>query len=143
MRHLRRVSGENFFRARRRGKLFQFGGREAVLFLALLLPLAALLSAVLMAVAIRCKSFKEAQANTTGVVLAVSLLPMLTTFNPGGEQPWHLWLPALAQITLMQRVLEGEALGAVDLLLPLAVALLLSAACLAFVARQLRAAALK
>jgi sodium transport system permease protein len=68
---------------------------------------------------------------------------MVTAFNQGGEQPWHLWTPALAQITLRQRVLEGEALGAADLALPLAVALAGSALCLAYVARQLRAAALK
>lgn len=137
------LPGQWLLRSDTLSAMFQFGLREALLFLALLLPMAALLSAVLMAVAIRCKSFKEAQANTTGVVLAVSLLPMFTTFNPGGEQPWHLWLPALAQITLMQRVLEGEAFAAMDLLLPLAVALALSAACLIAVARQLRAAALK
>jgi sodium transport system permease protein len=137
------LPGQWLLRSETLATLFQFGLREALLFLALLLPLAALLSAVLMAVAIRCKSFKEAQANTTVVVVVVSLLPMLTTFNPGGEQAWHLWLPALAQITLMQRVLEGEAFGAADLLLPLVVALALSALCLVFVARQLRAAALK
>ena len=137
------LPGQWLLRSETLSALFQFGLREALLFLALLLPLAALLSAVLMAVAIRCKTFKEAQANTTVVVLAVSLLPMLTAFNPGAEQDWHLWWPALAQITLMQRVLEGQAFGAADLLLPLGVALALSVACLAFVARQLRAAALK
>ena len=73
---------------------------------------------------------------------AICGLRMVTLFNQGGEQPWHLWLPALAQLTLMQRVLEGEALGAADLLLPLAVAAVLSALCVAYVARQLRAAAL-
>jgi sodium transport system permease protein len=137
------LPGQWLLRSETLSAMFQFGLREAGLFLALLLPLAALLSAVLMAVAIRCKSFKEAQANTTVVVLAISLLPMFTAFNQSGEQPWHLWLPALAQITLMQRVLEGEAFGAIDLLLPLAVAALLSSLCLVFVARQLRAAALK
>jgi sodium transport system permease protein len=123
--------------------MFQFGWREAALFLALLLPLAALLAALLMAVAIRSRSFKEAQASATVVVLAISLLPMVTAFQTGGEQPWHLWVPALAQITLMQRVLEGEALGAVDLLLPLAVAAAMAGLCLASVARQLRMAAWK
>ena len=123
--------------------MFLFGWREALLFLALLLPLAAMLSALMMAVAIRCKTFKEAQANNTGVVLLVSLVPLLTLFNQAGEQPWHLWLPALAQITLMQRVLEGEAFTPSDLLLPLAVAALISALCVAYVARQLRAAALR
>jgi len=121
--------------------LFRFGAREAALFLALLLPLAALLSAVLMAVAIRCKTFKEAQASNTVVVLAVSLLPLIALFNDGGERPWQIWVPALAQVTLMGRVLRGEAFAAWELLLPLAVAAVLTAALLAAVAAQLRAAA--
>ncbi len=137
------LPGQWLLRSETLSAMFQFGWREALLFLALLLPLAAMLSALMMAVAIRCKSFKEAQANNTVVVLLVSLLPMVTLFNPAGEQPWQLWLPALAQLTLMQRVLEGEALGAADLLLPLGVAALLSALCVAYVARALRAAALR
>jgi len=135
------LPGQWLLRSEVLAAMFQFGGRELVLFLALLLPVAALLAALLMAVAIRSRSFKEAQASTTVVVLAVSLLPMVTSFNGGGEQPWHLWLPALAQITLMQRVLEGGSLGAADLLLPVVVAAALAALCLAYVARQLRTAA--
>jgi len=123
--------------------MFQFGLREAALFLALLLPLAAALSAVLMAVAIRCRTFKEAQANNTVVILAVSLLPLVTVFNQAGEQPWHLWVPALGQVTLMNRVLKGESLGALDTLIPLGVSLLLAAAALVYVARQLRQAAVR
>ena len=76
----------------------------------------------MMAIAIRCKTFKEAQASNTIVILGVSLLPLLTLFNDSGEQPWHLWVPALAQITLMGRVLRGEAFAAADLLMPLVVA---------------------
>lgn len=123
--------------------MFQFGLREALLFLALLLPLAAALSALLMAVAIRCRSFKEAQANNTVVILAVSLLPLLTLFNQEGEQPWHLWTPALAQITLMGRVLKGELIAGADLLAPLGVAAAVTALCVAYVARHLRGAAVR
>jgi len=122
---------------------FQFGLREASLFLALLLPLAAMLSALLMAVAIRCKSFKEAQASSTVVVLVVSLLPLVSLFSQEGEKPWHLWTPALAQITLMGRVLKGEPMAGWEWALPLAVCLLLVLLCLAYVARGLRAAAMK
>ncbi|HOB93898.1 MAG TPA: ABC transporter permease subunit [Aquabacterium sp.] len=135
------LPGQWLLRSEALAAMFQYGLRELGLFLAVLLPAAAALAALLMAVAIRSRSFKEAQAGTTVVVLGASLLPMLTSFNGGGEQPWHLWLPVLAQVTLMQRVLEGGALGAVDLLLPVVVAALLTAACLADVARQLRGAA--
>jgi sodium transport system permease protein len=123
--------------------MFQFGLREAALFLALLLPLAAMLSALMMAIAIRCKSFKEAQANNTVVILAVSMLPLITVFNQEGEQAWHLWVPSLAQVTLMARVLKGEAFSAPDLLIPLSVAGVATALCVAYVARQLRVAALR
>ena len=123
--------------------LFQFGLKEVLLFLVVLLPFAAALSAMLMAVAIRCKSFKEAQANSTVVVLGVSLLPLVTVFNQSGESPWHLWVPALAQHTLMTRVLKGEGFGAEQVLVPLLVCAALTLGGLALVVRMLRLAAVK
>jgi sodium transport system permease protein len=123
--------------------LFQYGVREALAFLAVLLPLAAAVSALLMAVAIRCRTFKEAQASSTIVMLAFSLLPLVTVFNTGGEAPWHLWIPGLAQNTLMTRALKGEALGAEQMLVPLAVCVLLALLCIGYVSRTLRHAALK
>jgi sodium transport system permease protein len=123
--------------------MFQFGLHEALMFLAVLLPFAAALSAVLMAVAIRCKTFKEAQASSTVVVLGVSLLPLVTTFNQSGEAPWHLWMPALAQYTLMMRVLKGEGLGPEQVVVPLVVCVLLTVVGVVFVARRLRSAAVR
>ncbi len=96
-----------------------------------------------MAIANRCKSFKEAQANTTVVLLAVSMLPLVSVFNPGGEAAWHLWVPALGQITLMGRVLKGEPLAALDIGIPLLVSVVVAAVGIWFVARALRAAAIK
>jgi sodium transport system permease protein len=123
--------------------LFQYGLREALWFLAVLLPFAAALSAVLMAVAIRCKTFKEAQASSTLVVLGVSLMPLVTLFNPGAEAPWQLWVPALAQNILMTRVLKGEGFDTAQIAIPLFVCGVLSVAGIVFVARMLRHAALR
>jgi sodium transport system permease protein len=137
------LPAQGFLRSETLAAMFQFGWREAALFLALLAPLAAALAAVMMAIAIRCKTFKEAQANNTVVILGVSLLPMFTLFNQSGEAPWHLWTPALGQVTLMNRVLKGEALAPLDVLIPLAVCAMITLLCIVFVARQLRAAALR
>jgi hypothetical protein len=52
-------------------------------------------------------------------------------FNPGGEQVWHLGVPV--------RVLRGEALSAVDVLMPLGVA----AVCVVWIARHLAHAAVR
>jgi sodium transport system permease protein len=123
--------------------MFQYGPREAALFLVVLLPFAAAVSALLMAVAIRCKSFKEAQASSTVVMLAASLLPLVNVFSLGGDSPWHLWVPALAQNVLMTRVLKGEAFDTSQVLVPLFVCVMLAGACVWFVARTLRSAAVR
>ena len=123
--------------------LFRYGPSEAAAFIVLLLPAAATLAAVLMAIAIRCKTFKEAQANATVVLLGVSLLPLLTILNQEGSAPWHLWVPALAQTVLMGRVLKGETLPVADVAIPIVVSVVLTVAAVAFVARTLRSAALK
>ena len=137
------LPAQGLLRSETLAAMFQFGLREVALFLALLAPLAAALAAVMMAIAIRCKTFKEAQANNTVVVLGVSLLPLVTVFNQSGEAPWHLAVPALGQVTLMNRVLKGEAVGALDVALPLAVCALIAVAGVVFVARQLRTAAIR
>jgi len=137
------LPGQWLLRSETLAAMFQFGLREVGLFLALLLPLAAALSALMMAVAIRCKTFKEAQANNTVVILVVSLLPLVTVLGQEGERPWHLWVPALAQSTLMARVLKGEGLAAFDVVVPLAVCALVAAVGMAFVARELGRAALR
>ena len=123
--------------------MFQYGPREAALFLVVLLPFAAAVSALLMAVAIRCKSFKEAQASSTVVMLAASLLPLVNVFSLGGDAPWHLWVPALAQNVLMTRVLKGEAFDTAQVLVPLGVCVVLASVCVWFVARTLRSAAVR
>ena len=123
--------------------MFRFGPGEALWFIALLLPLAGALAAVLMAIAIRCKSFKEAQANATVLVLVVSMLPLVLVLNQEGTAPWHLWVPALAQTTLMGRVLKGELPGLSETLPSVAVCVVLAVLAIAFVARTLRSAALK
>ena len=123
--------------------MFQFGTREVTLFLVLLLPYAAAVSALLMAISIACKSVKEAQASATVLVLGISLLPLMTMFNQGGEAPWYLWVPALAQNTLMTRVLKGEDLTLLQFAVPFLVCVVLTVAGLWFVSHHLRRTAVK
>jgi sodium transport system permease protein len=96
-----------------------------------------------MAVAIRCKTFKEAQASATVVMLGASLLPLINIFSLGSESPWYLWVPALAQNVLMTHVLKGEAFTPLQLAVPLAMCAAVTVACVAFVARALGRAAVR
>ena len=137
------LPGQWLLRSEALAAMFRFGVAEALAFMALLLPLAGALAALLMAIAIRCKSFKEAQANTTVVLLTVSMLPLVTVFNQEGTAPWHLWVPALAQTTLMGRVLKGQDLAWAEVGTATGVCLLLTVVAIAYVTRTLRSAALK
>ena len=137
------LPGQWLLRSEALAAMFRFGIGEAAAFIALLLPLAGALAALLMAIAIRCKSFKEAQANTTVLLLVVSMLPLVTLFNQEGTAPWHLWVPALAQTTLMGRVLKGEDLAWMDVGTATAACVLLTVAGVVYVSRTLRSAALK
>lgn len=123
--------------------MFSFGWSEVGQFIALLLPFAAAVSALMMAVAIRAKTFKEAQANNSAVLLVVSLLPMVAIFNQEAEAAWHRWVPALGQVTLMNRVLKGEPVSAMDAAVPWVVAVVCVVASLLFVAHSLRRAAIR
>ena len=120
--------------------MFQFGPSEMFAFLLLQVPLAAGLGAVLMALAIRSKTFKEAQAGSGLVITLVGLAPMISMLNPGGDASWHLWVPGLAQNTLMMLVLKGESLSLVKVLPGVLVGLLLVVSCLVYVARSMRLA---
>ena len=137
------LPGQWLLRSDTLAAMFQYGVREALLFLVVLLPFAAAAAALLMAVAIRCKTFKEAQAATTVVMLGASLLPLINVFSLGGESPWYLWVPALAQNVLMTHVLKGETFSATQVVVPIAVCLAVAAAGLWFVARTLRTAAVR
>jgi sodium transport system permease protein len=120
--------------------MFQFGPGEVLAFWLLQIPLAAGLSALLMALAIRSKTFKEAQASSTLVITAISLMPMISMFNPGGDAPWYLWVPGLAQNTLMLAVLKGESLRWAQVLPGVVIGFAMTAVALFYVARSMRAA---
>jgi len=137
------LPGQWLLRSDSLAAMFQYGLHEVLLFLVVLLPFAAAAAALLMAVAIRCKSFKEAQASTTVVMLAASLLPLINVFSLGEESPWYLWVPALAQNVLMTHVLRGEGFDAAQLAVPTTVCALLAAGGVWFVARTLRSAAVR
>ena len=120
--------------------MFQFGMHEVTAFLLLQLPLAAGLGALLMAVAIRSKTLKEAQAGSALVMTLVGLAPMVSLFNPGGDAAWYLWVPGLAQNSLMMLVLKGEALSMAKVMPSVLVGIGLTCVCLAYVAKSMRGA---
>lgn len=123
--------------------MFRFGPGEAILFLIMLLPLAAAVSAVLMLAAIYGRTFKEAQSRSTVALMAFQMAPMIAIMDFSGEKPWHLLVPSLAQQTVMLRVLRGDELHLQHLMVPTAVSVVVTVVCLVVLARRLKNLAIR
>ena len=131
------LPAQSLLRSESLAALFRFGWVEAAWFIGLLAPLAALIAALMMAVAIRCRTVKEAQANMVVLTMAFTLTPLLGFFTQEGEAAWNLWVPSVAQTTLMDRVLKAAPIGVFDVAPSLLLCLILTALALMFVMRQL------
>ncbi|MBS0321782.1 MAG: ABC transporter permease [Proteobacteria bacterium] len=117
------------------GVPFLFSAFDALRFVLILLPMIALMPAVLLFLGSRGRSIREAQANTSLLFFVVSIIPMIQQFTQRKEPPWILDVPVSAQYTLLNRVLRGEPLHFMDLLQSYAAPLVLTAVALFAIAR--------
>jgi sodium transport system permease protein len=87
---------------------FTVSAGSAALVFALVLPIAVLLSGVLLALALLAKSYKEAQSYTGYVMLGV-LLPAIGSVLPGVEiNPVTAWVPILNVTLVAQEIFTGS-----------------------------------
>jgi sodium transport system permease protein len=119
------------------GMPFVFGAAELFRFVIVLLPLIALLPAMLLYVGLRGRSLKESQTNVSVVLFLVSMLPVVQLFLQRKEPPWLLWIPISGQYALLSRSLRGDAIPALDWLQSSIAPLALTALLLVAVARLL------
>jgi sodium transport system permease protein len=89
---------------------FLFSARELLWFLVVLVPLIALLPAVMLFMGARSRTFKEAQASVSLVILLVSLVPVLQLVKQKKEPDWIAWVPISGQFSLLEQALRGESI---------------------------------
>lgn len=127
-----------FVRSENLSALMQFGFDEFALFVVMLLPFAAMISALNMLAATYGRSYKEAQTYATYLSMLVNFTPIVPLFLPIRDAAWQLFVPAMAQQTVLMRALRSETISAADILIPTVVAVAIGAAALAAQARLLR-----
>jgi sodium transport system permease protein len=118
--------------------LMQLQWREVGIFVALLLPFAALTAALNMLAATFGRTYKEAQTYVSYIAMAVQFSAIIPVFLTVRDAPWQWFVPAIGQLTVLMRALRGDPIGASDLLLPGAICLAAAAVCLVVQARLLR-----
>jgi len=119
------------------GVPFLFSAGELLRFMLILLPMIALIPAILLYVGARARTYKEAQANVSVLLFVVSMVPVVQLFLQRREPDWLIAVPVSGQYMLLRQALRGEAIPAVDLALSYAAPLALAAIALLAVARLL------
>jgi sodium transport system permease protein len=90
-------------------------------FAALLLPFAPAMGALQMLIATYGRSFKEAQTYVSYLITAVSLVPAIAMFAQLKDATWQLFVPMLGQLMVLTRILRGEAVPTMYIIVPLLV----------------------
>jgi len=118
--------------------LMQLQGREVAIFAVVLLPFAALLSALNMLAATFGRSFKEAQTYVSYIAMAVQFSALVPVFLTVRDAFWQLLVPSVGQLAVLMKVLRGEAIDATHVGVPALVCAVGTVLCLLLQARLLR-----
>jgi sodium transport system permease protein len=118
--------------------LMQLQWREVGIFCVVLLPFAALMAAVNMLAATFGRSHKEAQTYVSYIAMSVQFAAIVPIFVSQRDALWQLFVPSVAQLTVLMKALRGESLAATDLLIPGLICLGLGVVCLVVQALLLR-----
>jgi sodium transport system permease protein len=119
------------------GVPFLFSMREFLRFLVILLPMILLMPAVLLFIASRARTAKEAQANISVLMFVVTIIPAAQLFLQQKEPPWLVLVPLSGQFTLLKLALRGEAISLSQFALSYVIPVLLAGISLVAVARLL------
>jgi sodium transport system permease protein len=126
------------YAARKIEALAAFGAFELLQFFAVIVPFAAMTSALQLLICTYGRTYREAQTYSSYVFTVVSFVPMIVLFSGLKDAFWQLAVPVLGQQMVLARVMRGDAVGGADYLVPAAVAAAIAIACLLAVSHLLR-----
>jgi len=123
---------------RKLAAFFSFGLPELALFSALIVPLAAMTSALQMLICTYGRSYREAQTYVSYLTTAVSFVPAIVIFSGMHDATWQLAVSVLGQQMVFSRIVRGDTLSAPDWAVPSAVAIVVAALAILALTRLLR-----
>ncbi len=111
---------------------------DALRFLVLLLPLALLVPALQMLIALFARSFKEAQTQLSLLMFLPMIPGMMLSFQSFEPKPWMRAVPMLGEQVVMGDLLRGKTIDPAALALTAAATLALTVVCLVVTSRLLQ-----
>ena len=122
----------------RLASLMTFGTPELARFVVIVIPFAAMTSALQMLICTYGRTYREAQTYVSYLATAASFVPLIVMFSGLKDALWQLLVPVLGQQVVLSRVVRGDTLAPADWIVPAAMAFAVAAVAVAGVSRLLR-----
>jgi len=132
------VAAAALYSGKRLSSLMTFGTPEFLQFVAMVIPFAAMTSALQMLICTYVRTYREAQTYVSYLATAASFVPLVVMFSGLKDAFWQLLVPVLAQQVVLSRVVRGDLLAPLDWLLPTLVAFAVAGLAVMGVSRLLR-----
>ena len=131
------ATAASLYAERKLAALMTFGVPELAGFVAMVVPFAAMTSAVQMLICTYGRSYREAQTYVSYLATVVSFVPMIVLFSGLKDARWQLAVPVLGQQAVLSRIVRGDAFHLVDWAVPAVVACAVAAVAIVAVVRLL------
>jgi sodium transport system permease protein len=131
------VLATSVYSGRRLAALMTFGAPEFAQFVAMVIPFAAMTSAVQMLICTYGRSYREAQTYVSYLATVASFVPLIVMFTGMKDAFWQLLVPVLGQQVVLARVTRGDAVTLLDWTMPALVAFAIAGIAVAGVSRLL------
>jgi sodium transport system permease protein len=119
------------------GQPVRFGVREFLGFMAVLVPFAFMVPAVLLVFGSTGKTAKEAQSALSMGVSLVGLLPLMSLLRQSQAPWWDAWVPVNGQYAVLSKVLRAESVPGLEWVAMVAVPVLVALVAVVIFARRL------
>jgi sodium transport system permease protein len=120
------------------GSVLSLSAAQYGMFFLMLLTFAPAMAAIQMLLATYGRNFKEGQTYATYAIQLVAILPAVAMFAQLKDATWQLFVPVLAQLMVITRLLRGETTDLIHYLLPAAVNTAIFVVAMVLIARLLR-----
>ena len=132
------VAAAALYSGKRLSSLMTFGAPEFLQFVAMVIPFAAMTSALQMLICTYGRSYREAQTYVSYLATGVSFVPVIVMFMGLKDAFWQLLVPVLGQQVVLSRVVRGDVMTPMDWAAPAAVAFAIAAFAIAAIGELLQ-----
>jgi sodium transport system permease protein len=132
------VAAATLYSGKRLSSFMTFGAPEFLQFVAMVIPFAAMTSALQMLICTYGRSYREAQTYVSYLATGVSFVPVIVLFMGLKDAFWQLLVPVMGQQAVLSRVVRGDMMTPMDWAVPAAVAFAIAAFAIAAIGELLQ-----